>query len=191
MKKFRFLSLLWVILLAWTLAGCGGDKGDGDFIIEDITWQNDAVIDYNDTLVDLASKCIESENNIWNAYNGSNSEDIINAINDTIAECSNAWKKVNELWNWEWDSTLKDWVIKVTEKEIAYYSKFSELLPYLGKEEPTDEEKEIYNSIFSEVESLDAELKQANTDLTTIQENFAHNHGFELEDEDEGIEVNE
>ena len=68
MKKIRLLALLWVILIAGSLAGCGGDKESNntwDFIIEDITWENDAVINYNDTLVDLASECIISEDNIF------------------------------------------------------------------------------------------------------------------------------
>jgi hypothetical protein len=186
MKKIRLLALLWVILVAGSLAGCGGDKESNntwDFIIEDITWENDAVINYNDTLVDLASECIISEDNIWNTYDNENStaEDVIKAIDNTISQCSNAWNKIDDLWDWEWDSSLKDWVLDIIEKEINYYSKFKELLPYLEKEELTEEEKTEYDAIYSEIETLDKELSEANENLMTIQEKFASDYGFELE----------
>lgn len=186
MKKIRLLALLWVILIAGSLAGCGGDKESDntwDFIIEDITWENDAVINYNDTLVDLASECIISEDNIWNTYDNENStaEDVIKAIDNTISQCSNAWNKIDDLWDWEWDSSLKDWVLDIIEKEINYYSKFKELLPYLEKEELTEEEKAEYDAIYSEIETLDKELSEANENLMTIQEKFASDYGFELE----------
>lgn len=186
MKKIRLLALLWVILIAGSLAGCGGDKESNntwDFIIEDITWENDAVINYNDTLVDLASECIISEDNIWNTYDNENStaEDVIKAIDNTISQCSNAWNKIDDLWDWEWDSSLKDWVLDIIEKEINYYSKFKELLPYLEKEELTEEEKAEYDAIYSEIETLDKELSEANENLMSIQEKFASDYGFELE----------
>ena len=186
MKKIRLLALLWVILIAGSLAGCGGDKESDntwDFIIEDNTRKNDAVINYNDTLVDLASECIISEDNIWNTYDNENStaEDVIKAIDNTISQCSNAWNKIDDLWDWEWDSSLKDWVLDIIEKEINYYSKFKELLPYLEKEELTEEEKAEYDAIYSEIETLDKELSEANENLMTIQEKFASDYGFELE----------
>ena len=167
MKKIRLLALLWVILIAGSLAGCGGDKESNntwDFIIEDITWENDAVIN-------------------WNTYDNENStaEDVIKAIDNTISQCSNAWNKIDDLWDWEWDSSLKDWVLDIIEKEINYYSKFKELLPYLEKEELTEEEKAEYDAIYSEIETLDKELSEANENLMTIQEKFASDYGFELE----------
>ncbi|MBR4634202.1 hypothetical protein IKO50_04585 [bacterium] len=49
-------------------------------------------------MVDLASQCIISENNIWNTYdNESPIEDVQAAINNTITECSNAKENVNKL----------------------------------------------------------------------------------------------
>ena len=64
MKNLRLLALLWIVLVSATLVGCESNKDEnidksGDFIIEDVTWENDAVIDYNDNLVDIASACIE------------------------------------------------------------------------------------------------------------------------------------
>lgn len=195
MKKFWLLAL-WVILIAWTLTGCWGNKETNndtntnnntwDFIIEEISSENDAVINYNDNLVDIASKCVISEDNIRSTYDNENStiEDVQAAIKETITECTNAWEKINKLWGWEWDSSLKDWVIAIIEKEIAYYSKFSEILPYLEKEDLTESENETYESLFAELQTLDEELSQANDNLITIQESFAKDHWFELEDEE-------
>ena len=194
MKKFWLLAL-WIILIAWTLAGCGKDKeiktdnttdNTWDFIIEEITSENDAVINYNDTLVDIASKCVMSEDNIWSTYDDETSpiEDVQTAIKETINECTTAWENVNKLWDWKWDSSLKDWVMAIIEKEIAYYSKFSEILPYLEKEDLTESENETYESLFAELQTLDEELSQANDNLMTIQENFAKSYWFELEDEE-------
>ena len=198
MKKIRLLSLLWIILFAGTLAGCWGNKevnsndtwnDEWNLIIEDTTSETDAVINYNDTLVDLASQCIISENNIWNTYDSESPiEDVQTAINNTVNECSSAKENVNKLWDWEWDSSLREWVIAIIDKEIAYYSKFSEILPYLEKEELTEDEKWIYDTIFAEIQTLDSELTQANENLITVQEQFATSHWFELETEENTTE---
>ena len=196
MKKIRLLSLLWIVLFASTLAGCWNKEtisddtwnSTWDLIIEDNTWESEAVINYNDTLVELASQCIMSENNIWSTYDDESPvEDIQAAISNTINECSNAKENINKLWDWEWDSSLKDGVLLIIEKEIAYYAKFSEMLPYLEKEELTEEENSVYESIYAEIQSLDQELAEANDNLINIQEQFAQDHDFELEAESENI----
>lgn len=193
MKKFSFLALLWVIVIFGTLAGCGDNKqvntdeinGTWDFIIEDVTWEADAVVSYNDKLVDLASSCMVSEDAIWNIYDDETSsiEQIQAAISGTVSVCSSVKEQINDLWDWEWDGNLKDGVLTIIEKEIAYYVKFSELLPYLEKEELSEEEKAIYDSLFAEVESIDKELLEANDNLVSIQEQFAKDHWYELESE--------
>ena len=184
MKNFKLLTLLWVAFIAGTLAGCWNKDNEGDFIIEDITSENEAVINYNDNLVDLASKCLASEDTIWTTYNDANSttDDIISAIENTISECSNTSDEINKLWDWEGDNSLKSWILDIIEIEINYYTKFSELLPYLEKEDLTDEERADYDVIYAEVETLDKELSDANDNLLVVQEQFAKNHWFELEE---------
>lgn len=190
MKKFWILSLLWAILIFWTLGWCWkqtNTENDSSNLNAENT--SEAVISYNDTLVDLASKCIGLEDNIRDAYdNASSIEDIQQAINNTIEECTDVWKSIKDLGDREWDSSLKDWVVTIIEKEIAFYSKFNELLPYLEKEELTEDEKWTYDKIFTEVESLDQELSEASQNLTQIQEEFSNKHGYKLEGEQENIE---
>ncbi len=189
MKKIRLLGLLWIVLIAGTLAGCWNNEqqttsnDSWDFVIEDISWENDAVINYNDELVDMASNCIISEDNIRNTYDDENAsiEDIKSAIDSTINVCTEAGKNIEALWDWEWDSSLKEWVLNIIEKYIAYYTKFSEILPYVAQEEVTEEQNEAYQSLLAEIEALDNELSEANNNLITIQEQFASNHWFELE----------
>jgi len=194
MKKFWLLALS-LILVAWTLAGCGSDKqqpdsetsnNTWDFIIEDITHQKDAVVEYNDQLVDLASNCIIAEDNVWNVFDDENApvEDIENAIKETIATCTTAGEEISKLWDWEWDSSLKDWVLDIISKDIAYYSKLPEILPYIDKQDLSAEENEKYEWIHAELDALDSDLAQANENLIAIQEQFAKDHGYELLDEE-------
>ena len=191
MKKTRLLTLLWVVLLAWSLAWCwnnnttntnlGSETQWGDLIIEDTTSVHDAVIDYNDALVETASQCILSEDNIPTDFeNGL--ENIQNAVNNTISQCQNSITEINKLWDWEWDSSLKDWVIKILELDVAYFTKFNEVLPYLVSEELTEEEADKYNTLIEEINAIDEEMKAANDNMVTIQSEFAQNHWFQLEE---------
>jgi len=191
MKKTRLLTLLWVVLLAWSLAWCwnnnttntnlGSETQWGDLIIEDTTSIHDAVIDYNDALVETASQCILSEDNIPTDFeNGL--ENIQNAVNNTISQCQNSITEINKLWDWEWDSSLKDWVIKILELDVAYFTKFNEVLPYLVSEELTEEEADKYNTLIEEINAIDQEMQAANDNMVTIQSEFAQNHWFQLEE---------
>lgn len=191
MKKTRLLTLLWVVLLAWSLAWCwnnnttntnlGSETQWGDLIIEDTTSVHDAVIDYNDALVETASQCILSEDNIPTDFeNGL--ENIQNAVNNTISQCQNSITEINKLWDWEWDSSLKDWVIKILELDVAYFTKFNEVLPYLVSEELTEEEADKYNTLIEEINAIDQEMQAANDNMVTIQSEFAQNHWFQLEE---------
>ena len=196
MKKFWLLAL-WIILITWTLAGCNNKSSNTntwDVIIEDISWENEAVINYNDKLVGFASNCIISENGIWNVYDTDDYsiEDVKSAINETISICSNAKEQINNLWDWEWDSSLKDGAIVIIEKEIEYINKLNESLPYLENEENlSEEDKEIYEWIVSEIQAINQELLDANDDIIAIQDNFAKAHWFELEDDTTSDEVSE
>ena len=186
MKNVKLLALLWVVVVAWTLTWCGNKNAnlwvnDGwDLIIEDNTPAYDAVIDYNDSLVDIASQCIISENNIPTDYeNGLDS--IQTAINNTLTQCQSSIDQINALGDWEWDSSLREWIVNILELDIAYFSKFSELLPYLASEELPEEDADKYNTLVNEINAIDQEMEAANNKLILIQEEFAVNHGYELQ----------
>lgn len=189
MKNYKILSLLWVALIAWTLAGCQNnnqpvENNNWNLIIEDVTTSNTDVINYNDALVDVAGQCFSSEENIWTAYEDQNTtiDDIQSAINTTISTCRETINNINTLGDWEWDSSLKDGIITILEKDIEYYSKFSELLPFVDStDELTEEQAATYDEIVAQINAIDDELSTANENLMTIQETFAANHGYQLE----------
>ena len=191
MKKVRFLTLLWVVVLAGTLAWCWGNKNTNtetnnqwDLIIEDTTGTYDAVIAYNDTLVEIASQCIISENDIPTDYeNGL--DNIKVAINNVLAQCQSSIDQINALWDWEWDSSLREGIVKVLSLDISYFTKFSELLPYLTSDELSEEDASKYETLVNEINAIDQEMETANNDLISIQETFAANHGYELQPEEE------
>jgi len=198
MKKFRLLSLLGVVLVAGTLAGClnNNDVNEGtnnqwDIIIEDITADTNAVIDYNDSLVDIASSCIASEDAIWNAYNSDefDADKVQTAIDNTLDECNSAITQIEALGGWEWDNSLKDGVVILLQKDVEYYGKIREMIAYLAISEDglTEEQNEAYGSILAEIDTLNQELEAANNNLIEIQNQFAANHKFELEDIDEEV----
>ena len=191
MKKFRFLSLLWLVVIAWTLAWCLDNNNTNewsnnqDFIIEDVTEKTNAVIDYNDTMVDLAYNCISSEDAIWDAYTSDvlDIEGIRTSVDNTLKECSNAISQIEALGGWEWDNSLKDGVITLLQKGSEYYKKLWETVSYL--ENPdwlTEEEATAYEALKEEFTAIGQEYEAANANLIDIQSQFAANHGFELEE---------
>ena len=188
MKNLKILSLLWVALIAWTLAGCGNNQttqnnNSWDLIIEEIDTNTD-VIAYNDNLVDTAQQCFLSEETIWTTYENESAttEDIQAAINSTVNTCRDTIDNINALGGWEWDTSLKDGIVAILEKDIEYYSKFSELLPYLDiTDELTEDQAAVYDEIVNQINNIDDELSTANEDLMRIQETFASNHWYELD----------
>lgn len=191
MKNFKLLALLWVALVAWTLAWCWNNNASntntdldnrwGDLIIEDTTSEHEAVIDYNDFLVEVASQCIMSEDNIPTDFENW-VENIQVAVNNTIAQCQNSINEINKKWDWEWDSSLKDWIINILELDVAYFTKFNELLPYLVSEELTEEDADKYDALVEEINAIDQEMQAANNNMANIQSEFAQNHWFQLEE---------
>lgn len=189
MKNVKLLALLWVVLVAWTLAWCGnkensdfGTNNQWDIIVEDVTSQYDAVINYNDSLVEMASQCIISEDNIPEDYeNGI--ENIQVGVNNTIAECQNSINQINELWDWEGDSSLREWIVKILELDVAYFSKFNEILPYLVQGELPEADADKYETLLDEISAINQEMETANNDLMEVQEAFAARHGYELQPE--------
>ena len=193
MKNLRLLSLLWIALVSLTLVGCQKDNtptdnqnNNQDIIIEEIT---NSVINYNDGLVNIAQTCFESEQNVWAAYDDENAsiEDVQNAISDTITVCNDSINNLNQLGDWEGDSSLKDGVVAIIEKDIQYYSKLTELLKINpdNSEELSEEDAAAYDAIVSEINAIDDELLEANEELMGIQERFAENHWYELNNTEE------
>ena len=75
-------------------------------------------------------------------------------------------------------------MITLLQKDIEYYEKLGETVPYLTipEDELTEEQAELYSDIISEIDVINQELEIANANLVAIQDQFAVDHGYELED---------
>jgi len=198
MKKVSILSLLWVVLFSMMLVGCS--KSSSNTGVTNSNWAEvdnsgaDPKVLYNDTLYNLAFSCKDLEATLRDTYDQtSNIEDIKSSVDNMLSKCSDVLKSIESVWDLEWDSSFKDWVKTVIEREIAYYTKLIDILPYIDKDELTEEENEIYEWIRAELEVLDRELTEADENLVRIQEDFAERHWFRLDGveyiEDEGVNM--
>ena len=184
MKKIRLLSLLGLALLSASLLGCGTKTNNGDVIIEDVTSSTNDVVDYNDSLVDIATDCILAEDDVWNAYNDASTpvSDIESAIQSTLSTCQASINQIQTIWNRQWDSSLKDGILAVLTKDVEYYSTLLNILPYIDVENLTEEEAANYDAVLDQLDIIDQELTAANENLIAIQDQFSQNHWFELEE---------
>ena len=184
MKNFKIITLSLTILSVCVLSGCFSKKTDNnDFIIEDITDKYEAVSNYNDTLRELTSECINSQNEIMNLYTDENQSinNIQEAIDDSLDRCQNILSEINTLGDREWDSSLKEWIITVIDIYMEYYTKFSDFIPYSKIDNPAPEEAETLERIINELNAIEDKLWEANDKLAQIQENFANEHWYTLE----------
>ncbi len=183
MRKIGIL-LLWLVFLSWMIVWCSS-KDKWDFIIEEI--DTDQVLDYNDTITDLSIECFESENSMWDVYNSYDwwsTDDVKSAIDETVDVCKNSMFKINDLWDVEWDSSLKDGVILLIQKMLERFDKLYETLPFLPllEEWLAEEDSAAYEAIKSELDSLASEIRDLNKGLSDIQRSFAEAHWYELEE---------
>jgi hypothetical protein len=65
--------------------------------------------------------------------------------------------------------------------EVEYLQKFSETSRYRNMDNLTNEDKELYNGIVSDLNQAQNLLNQQFTNLQDVQEAFAAKHGLKLE----------
>ena len=124
---------------------------------------------------------------VYNSYNWWSIDDVKLAIDNTVSECKDAMFKINDLWAWEWDASLKDGVISLIQKMLEKYEKLYETLPFLPllSEWLVEDDAVIYEWIKAELNSLDWEIIELNDELSEIQYSFAENHWYELEQDEQ------
>ncbi len=186
MKKFKLFSILGIALLSCTLlAGCNDNNGG----LEVIEIDNSDVIAYNDALVDIASQCYDAEEAIWTAYEAEDGEAMQSAVDSTISACQNTIEQLQSVEAWEEDSSLKDAIIPVIEKEIEYCDNFHGLVEFLWADldNLSEEDATRYEAVVAQFDTILSEIDEVNNDLASVQETFAANHGYELEVEEEVV----
>lgn len=179
MKNLKLLTLSWIILISWLLSGCWNNLVNNS---ENITEKTNKATEYNNSLMNIASRCPTAANTVRDLYeNNDKIENIEIATENTLSECKNAADQISVIWDLEWDNSLKDWIINILNLYTTYFTKFKEMLSYLEKDNLTKEETEIYENIVQEIKDMDKEMDSQNNNLFNIQKQFAENHWFELE----------
>ena len=163
-KSLWLLSLLWIFILS----GCG--------------WSNN-IVEYNDSFVAIVKECTEVNQALFQTFesNTSTLDSIADGVQTNIEICSNASKKASELWDYEKDSSLKDAVIDLLDTEVEYLQKFAATKHYRNIDNLTDEDREAYDAVTSDLNATQNVLNQKFTDLQDIQEAFAAKYGLKLE----------
>ena len=163
-KGIWLLSLLWILILS----GCG--------------WSAN-VVEYNDTLVSIVKECTDANQALFQTYQAEKStlDSIADSLQDNINICNAANEKALQLWDYDKDSLLKDAVVSLLTMEVEYLQKFSETSRYRNIDNLTDEDKESYNWIVSDLNQSQVSLNRQFTNLQDVQEAFAAKHGLKLE----------
>jgi hypothetical protein len=165
MKKiFWLVSLLWVLILSWC-------------------WSSTNVIEYNDSFVALVKECTDANQALYQNFNAewSTIDSITQALQNNISICQDTQAKASQMWDYEKDSSLKDAVVNLLTMEVEYLQKFSETSRYRNMDNLTNEDKELYNWIVSDLNQAQNLLNQQFTNLQDVQEAFAAKHGLKLE----------
>jgi len=183
MKNLKLLILLWFILISWFLSGCWNNSQSNEWNnTENIDSQNDKVIDYNDSIIKIAYKCHESATITRDSYDAkAEVKQIETNTENTISQCQNSIEQINNIWDREWDASLKDGIISLLNLYVTYFTKFNKMVSYLENENYPKEDIESYEEIVKEIKDMDDEIEVANNNFINIQESFARNHWFELE----------
>ena len=163
-KSIWLLSLLWILVLS----GCG--------------WSSNAV-EYNDTLVAIVKECTDANQELFQTFQADRStlDSIGEALQYNIDKCNDAKAKAIELWDYGKDSSLKDGVIDLLNKEVIYLERFWATQRYWNIDNITDEDKSAYDWLVSDLNESQNTLNQQFTDLQAIQEAFAAKNGLKLE----------
>lgn len=164
-KSIWLLSLLWILVLS----GCGGSSSN--------------IVEYNDTLVSIVKECTDANQALFQTFQADRStlDSIGESLQSNIEICNQAKAKALELWNYGKDTSMKDGVVDLLDKEVIYLEKFWATQRYWNIDNITDEDKLAYDWLVSDLNDAQNSLNQQFTNLQTIQEAFAAKNGLKLE----------
>lgn len=163
-KTLWLLSLLWILTLSWC-------------------WSSLDLVEYNDNFVALVKECTDANQMLFQSFNAewATIDSIVQALQNNINICQNTQKEASEIWDYEKDGSLKDGVVNLLTMEVDYLQKFEATSRYRNIDNLTDEDKEAYNWVVSDLNQSQELLNQWFTNLQDIQEAFAAKHGLKLE----------
>lgn len=163
-KTFWLISLLWILVLSWC-------------------WSSLDVVEYNDNFVVLVKECTDATQTLFQTYNANPValDSITQALQNNIVICQNTQAEALKVWDYDGDSSLKDWVVNLLALEVDYLQKFASTSRYRNIDNLTEEDKEAYNWVVNDLNQSQSALNQWFINLQDIQEAFAVKHHLKLE----------
>lgn len=163
-KTFWLISLLWILVLSWC-------------------WSSLDVVEYNDNFVALVKECTDANQTLFQNFNAewASIDSITQALQNNIVICQNTQAEASKVWDYDGDSSLKDWVVNLLALEVDYLQKFASTSRYRNIDNLTEEDKEAYNWVVSDLNQSQSSLNQWFINLQDIQEAFAVKHHLKLE----------
>jgi len=165
MKKiFWLISLLGIVIISWC-------------------WSSWNIVKYNDDFVALVKECTDANQTLYQNFNArlATIDSITQSLQENINICQNAQIRASQMWDYEKDSSLKNGVVNLLNLEVDYLQKFSATSQYWNIDNLSEEDKEKYDWIVSDLNQTQNQLNQWFTNLQDIQEAFAAKHGLKLE----------
>lgn len=165
-KNLFFWALAWLLILS----GCG--------------WSLD-IQEYNNSFVSLVKDCTDSTQTLFQNFEAewSTIDTIKTSLQDCINICQESQTKASKMWDYQWDSSLKDAVVKLLSLETQYLEKFWSTSPYWNIDDITDEDRVQYTASVNELQQAEELLNAQFLSLQEVQEVFAANHKLKLETE--------
>ena len=140
------------------------------------------MIDYNDKLVELTDQCFLAEGDMRTAMDYQNRDEARALHTSTLATCKSSQSAIAAMDAYKKDTSLRDAVDTLLQAEISYLEKFGETIVYRDLEELTADQEETYTALENELYLIEQMIYTASENLITIQEIFAEQHGYELQD---------
>lgn len=159
-KGLLYSALAWFLFLAW----CGSSM---------------TVVEYNDSFIAVVNDCLNVTQPFWDEFEWWNTD--LAMLQDDIQICKNAGKDASSLWNFDWDSSLKDAVVNFLWTYTDYLEKFTETSPYRNIDDISTEDEEDYRTLRQELANLEDDLNKQMSSLQEVQESFAAKHGLKLQ----------
>lgn len=158
------MSLLWILILSWC-------------------WDSIDIVEYNDTFVALVKECTDANQTLYKRFNAelTTIDSITQALQENITICQNAQAEASKMKDYYKDASLRDGVVNLLAMEVNYLQKFSSTSRYRNVDNLTEEDRESYNWVVSDLNQTQNLLNQQFIKLQDIQEAFAAKHGLKLE----------
>jgi len=100
------------------------------------------------------------------------------AIDKILSACKESAKEIYNIWDWEWDVSLKNAVLTVISYNISFYTKAKWIVPYKRLENLTETQEIESNKIDKELKDLIEKFDKSYENLKSVQKEFSEIYNF-------------